>query len=99
MAPRASARVLADMAARGNGKPRFQFGTARTKVPFERRQSVSDDEIDGTAASSIDVIGSATIAGALQVVPEVAAYPHQGSYLILSAGSMSGSFSSINTYV
>ena len=54
-------------------------------------------EIDESASSSIIVTGSATIDGALQVVPDLGAYPHQGSYLILSANSMSGTFSSVNT--
>lgn len=54
-------------------------------------------EIDDTAASSIDVTGSAMIAGALQIAPEVGAYPHQGRYLILSANSMGGTFSSVSS--
>ena len=54
-------------------------------------------EMDATAASMIDVTGSATIAGALQVAPKIAAYPHQGSFLIVSVGSMSGSFSSVSS--
>ena len=54
-------------------------------------------EIDAEAGSQIDVTGSATIAGALKVIPDRGAYPHQGSYLIVSAGSMSGSFSSVST--
>ena len=54
-------------------------------------------EIDDTAASYIDVTGSAMIAGALQIAPEVGAYPHQGRYLILSANSMGGTFSSVSS--
>ncbi len=56
-------------------------------------------EINGTASSLLDVTGIATVDGGLQIVQNVGAYPKQGSYLILSAGTIAapGTFSSVNT--
>lgn len=56
-------------------------------------------EINGTASSLLDVTGTATVDGALQIVQNVGAYPKQGTYLILSAGTIAGpgTFSSVNT--
>src|SRR3990167_1265660 len=59
--------------------------------------SITSIDIDATAASSIDATVSATIDGALQIVPEIAPYNHQGSYLIVAGNNINGSFSSINT--
>ncbi len=54
-------------------------------------------EIGPTASSSIDVVGSASVDGVLQIAQDLSAYPHQGSYLILTADPLSGTFSSIHT--
>ncbi len=54
-------------------------------------------EIEPTASSRVNVGGSAVVAGALQIIQDPGAFPRQGSYPIVTAGSLSGVFSSINT--
>lgn len=55
-------------------------------------------EIDPTASSSVNVTESALVDGVLKIVQDPGLYPRQGSYLILSADSVSGVFSSVNTF-
>lgn len=55
-------------------------------------------EIDPIGSSSINVAGSAIVDGILQIVQNPGIYPRQGKYLILSADSLSGGFSSVNTF-
>ncbi len=54
-------------------------------------------EINGTEGSSITVTGAAAVDGAVQVIPDTDAYPRSGQYLLLSAGSRSGTFASISS--
>jgi autotransporter-associated beta strand protein len=55
-------------------------------------------EIEADASSRINVTGAATIAGALQIEPAVSPYSRQGSFHILSADSMNGTFASVSTH-
>ncbi len=54
-------------------------------------------EIAPTASSQVHVTGSAMVDGGLQIIQDPGAFARQGSYLILTAGSLSGVFSSKNT--
>jgi autotransporter-associated beta strand protein len=54
-------------------------------------------EINPTAASRVNVTGSALVDGALQIIQDQGVFPRHGSYQILASGSLSGVFSSINT--
>ncbi len=54
-------------------------------------------EIDPAGFSSIQVTDSSAVDGPLHIVQDPGAYTHQGSYLILSSGSLSGGFSSISS--
>lgn len=52
-------------------------------------------DMDASDASSVTVTGAAVINGTLQMVPAVDAYPHQGRYLLVEAGDLSGTFSQV----
>ncbi|MDP1609394.1 MAG: autotransporter domain-containing protein [Chlamydiales bacterium] len=54
-------------------------------------------EINPTASSRVNVTGSALVDGVLQIIQDQGVFPRQGSYQILTAGSLNGVFSSINT--
>ncbi len=54
--------------------------------------SLTNIEIDPTAGSKIVVTGAATLAGSVQVIQDAGNYPATGSYDILTAASISGSF-------
>jgi uncharacterized protein with beta-barrel porin domain len=53
--------------------------------------------IDPTSASRLHITGGATLAGSVTVSPEAGNYSALHRYLILDAGSISGSFSSVSS--
>ncbi len=79
----------------GTIAPGNSVGTMTVGTLTLNSGSTTSIEIDGTAASQIIVTGAASLAGALQVVADPGPYAHAGSYLIIDAGSMSDTFSSI----
>lgn len=78
--------------------PGNSIGTINLGSLLLNSGSTTAIEIDPAASSKVNVVGSAVVAGALQVIQDPGVYPHQGSYQILTAGSLSGAFSSVNTF-
>ncbi len=64
---------------------------------FLSPESTTILDVNASDASSIVVTNIADIDGALTIMPEVDAYAHQGRYLLISADSLSGTFSSVST--
>lgn len=81
----------------GTLSPGNSVGTINLNTLFLNPAATTVIEIAPTASSSVNVAGSAVVDGALQIVQDQGVYPRQGSYQILTAGSLSGVFSSINT--
>lgn len=77
--------------------PGNSVGTINLSSLILNSDSTTMIEIDPAESSRVHVSGSALVDGALQIVQDQGAYPHQGSYLILAADPLSGAFSSINS--
>jgi fibronectin-binding autotransporter adhesin len=54
-------------------------------------------ETDESNASKVVITGSATVDGALSIAPNPGAYPREGTYTILSADTLTGTFSTLPT--
>ncbi|MCX6991115.1 MAG: autotransporter domain-containing protein, partial [Chlamydiae bacterium] len=77
--------------------PGNSVGTLHVGSLFLNSTSTTVIEIDAAASSSVIVAASATVDGALQIVQDPGAYTHEGSYLIVGASSLTGTFTSMNS--
>ena len=77
--------------------PGNSIGTINLNSLILNPASTTVMEIDPSDSSKVLVATSATVDGALQIVQDPGAYAHQGSYRILGAGSLIGTFASMNS--
>ncbi len=77
--------------------PGNSIGTIHLGSLLLNSGSTTAIEIDPNASSKVQVIGSALVDGALQVIQDQGVYPRKGSYQILTSSSLGGAFSSLNT--
>ncbi len=75
--------------------PGNSIGTLHTGPATFTSNSIFQVEISPSAASLLDVTGTATLSGSVQVVQDAGTYPLSNRYEILNATSISGSFDSI----
>ncbi len=77
--------------------PGTSIGTLTVSSVTFNPSSTFQIEINPTTASRLNVTGAATLDGTVSVIVDSGSYPRSKQYLILEAGSITGSFSAVTS--
>ncbi|HSX11017.1 MAG TPA: autotransporter domain-containing protein, partial [Chlamydiales bacterium] len=85
--------IVGNVTCSGTVAPGNSVGTLQSGPVTFNSGSIFQVEINPSAASLLEVTGTAALTGTVNVGVDAGAYPKTGTYLILSATNISGSFS------